>query len=329
MSRVTYFQRYSSKENVVTNTVLHLFSQINAHSTDRLRELLVDLFDDDAVPLGVQIHQQVRSSASIPDGFISQEPVHIIIETKVDAAVDADQLTRHLQAFKHGTAGNYLLLLTVTPAGDADVSSVSKAAQAVGVTFKAFTFERVCESLKDSVQPYEIHLKAIVEDFLLYCNDMGLLPDRREWMRIVPCGETLDLNARWGVYYHPTDRGYSDHEFVGAYAQKAVRFVGKLKCIFDYVATAPPTYGTIVSGAYDSDCLRRIEGIVADTKKKPGWDVSSGYRFFCVDKFIPTLFVKKTAGGIQGARFYDVSQIVKDDASAEGLAQALRDQQWE
>lgn len=206
MSHVTYFQRYSSKENVVTNTVLHLFSQINAHSTDRLRELLVDLLDDQPLPLGVQIQQQVRSSASVPDGYISQEPLHIAIETKVDAGVDAGQLTRHLQSLKQGTPGNYLLLLTVNEPAAGALDPVVQAARRLGVTFTAFTFEKVCESLKSSVHPYEAHLAAIVQDFLLYCSDMQLLPDRRLWMRIVPCGQTLDLNAKWGVYYQPTDR---------------------------------------------------------------------------------------------------------------------------
>jgi hypothetical protein len=113
MSHVTYFQRYSSKENVVTNTVLHLFSQINAHSTDRLRELLVDLLDDHPLPLGVQIQQQIRSSASVPDGYISQEPLHIAIETKVDAGVDADQLTRHLQSLKQRGKGQSQVLTQI------------------------------------------------------------------------------------------------------------------------------------------------------------------------------------------------------------------------
>jgi hypothetical protein len=329
MSQIHYFQRYSTKENAVTNTALHLFSQINAHSTDRLRELLVDLLDDQEIPLGVNINQQIRSATSVPDGVISQEPSHIVIETKVDAGIDADQLKRHLQSFKQGGTGNYLLLLAINDPIDAAVDPVHKAAQALGVTFKALTFETVCKSLKSSVHPHETQLNAIVEDFLLYCSDMQLLPDRRSWMRIVPCGQTLSLNAKWAVYYQPVDRGYSKHEFVGIYQQKAVRYVGKITCVFDYVSTDAAPFGTAILGACDANCLRRIQGIAAETKINPGWDISSGYRFFCVDKFVPTDFRKISPGGIQGARFYDVSDLVKGATPIDELAGTLRDKTWE
>lgn len=328
MSRVHYFQRYSTKENVVTNTTLHLFSQINAHSTDRLRELLVDLLDDQDIPLGLNIGQQVRSTTSVPDGIISQEPLHIAIETKVDAGIDIDQLTRHLQTFKQGSTGNYLLLLTVDKPTSGIVDPVVEAARKTGVTFKHLTFEEVCESLRGSVHPHETHLKAVVDDYLLYCDEVGLLPDRRSWMRIVPCGQTIDLNAKWGVYFQPTDRGYSDHEFIGVYQNKAVRYVGKVLCVFDYISTDPEPNGLVVTGECDSGCRRRIEGMVRDAKANPGWDISSGYRFFCVEKFWPTDFRKVSSGGIQGARFYNVSPFVVETTSAEVLANTLRQQTW-
>lgn len=328
MSRAHYFQRYSSKENVVTNSTLHLFAQINAHSTDRLRELLVDLLDDQDIPLGLNIGQQVRSATSVPDGIISQEPLHIVIETKVDASIDIDQLTRHLQTFKQGGTGNYLLLLTVEKSTSTIVGPVVDAARKTGVTFKALTFEEVCESLGGSVHPHETHLKAVVDDYLLYCDEMRLLPDRRSWMRIVPCGQTIGLNAKWGIYFQPTDRGYSDHEFIGVYQNKAVRYVGKVLCIFDYIATDSEPNGMVIGGECDSDCRRRIEGMVRDAKVNPGWDISSGYRFFCVERFWPTDFKKTSSGGIQGARFYDVSPFVAETKSAELLAKALRQQTW-
>jgi hypothetical protein len=291
--------------------------------------LLVDLLDDQEIPLGVNIDQQIRSATSVPDGVISQEPLHIVIETKVDAGMDVDQLKRHLQSFKQGRTGNYLLLLAIDAPMDAAVDPVYKAAQELGVTFKALTFETVCKSLKSSVHPHETQLNAIVEDFLLYCSDMELLPDRRSWMRIVPCGQTLNLNAKWGVYYQPVDRGYSKHEFIGIYQQKAVRYVGRIICVFDYVSTAAHGDGSEVSGICDPGCLRRIQGIVADTKVNPGWDISSGHRFFCVDKFVPTDFRKISPGGIQGARFYDVSDMVKGATSIDELAGSLRNKTWE
>lgn len=84
MCDVHYFQRYSTKENAVTNTVLHLFARIYEHSPKRLRILLNEIADDD-LPIGITFAQQVRSLGSVPDGSIQQSPIKIMVETKVDA----------------------------------------------------------------------------------------------------------------------------------------------------------------------------------------------------------------------------------------------------
>lgn len=41
-------------------------------------------------------------------------------------------------------------------------------------------------------------------------------------MRIVPCSDSLRLNKKYGVYFRPSDRGYTKHSFVGIYANKSV-----------------------------------------------------------------------------------------------------------
>jgi hypothetical protein len=163
--------------------------------------LLIHLFDDQDIPLvGVSIEQQVRSGSSVADGSIFQEPLHIAIETKVDAGVDADQLIRHCEGITPSKRGNYLLLLTRFGVPRVSLDLVYQKAQSLGITFKDLTFESLCDNLADSVQAYETHLKSVVDDYLLYCKDMQLLPDRPSLLRIVPCGRTIDLNAKWGVY---------------------------------------------------------------------------------------------------------------------------------
>ena len=106
MSSVTYFPRYTTAENVVTNTTLHLFSQINQHSADTFRAVLGEIV---GVMLkcrwGINFRQQTRSPQSVPDGSILQERVHVLIETKVTASTDIDQLIRHCESFDKGKNG--------------------------------------------------------------------------------------------------------------------------------------------------------------------------------------------------------------------------------
>lgn len=171
----------------------------------------------------------------------------------------------------------------------------------------------------------------MVEDYLEYCVDMNLLPDRRKWLRIVPCGATFDLNEKWNVYYHATNRGYSPHEYLGIYYNKAVRLIGRIAAIYDNKADPKGVMElTIVEGTGSDrpEFRERIKLMVAASKAKLGWDVSGDMRFFCVEKFEPTEFKKTSSGGIQGPRFLDVSEQAKSHSDLE-LAQLLRNQTWE
>lgn len=330
MSRVTYFPRYSGPENVVTNSTLHLLAQINQHSTERLRAFLGDVLGDEDLPLGISFEQQRRSGSSVPDGSILQEPLHLVLETKVGSGVDAGQLVRHLDAFSKGKTGNYLILLTKAEVAPEQVAALTAKSKETGVVFRHVTFERLCEQLKELALPHETHLKRVAEDFQAYCSDEGLLPDRRKWLRIVPCGDTLQLNQKWGVYYQPTARGYSRHDYLGIYHWKAVRGVGRVAAVYD---NADDGSGGMalrpVGDTGSADFETRIQGIVQETQSGLGWDVRRGHRFFCVESFAPTEFKKTSPYGIQGARFWDVTSYMKPGLTDAELADALRDQKWE
>ena len=48
-------------------------------------------------------------------------------------------------------------------------------------------------------------------------------------MRVVTCGWTLKENIQFNLYYDPADRGYSEHSYLGVYANKAVRAIGEIE----------------------------------------------------------------------------------------------------
>ena len=330
MSRITYYPRYTTPENVVTNTTLHLFSQINQHSADTFRAFLGELLGDADLPLGINFQQQTRSANSIPDGSILQEPVHVVIETKVTAGVDIDQLIRHCGSFEKGKNGNHLLLLTKDKVDKKFLEPVISKAKEIGAAFWNVTFEELCASLKDLAKAHETHLLLVVEDYAAYCADMNLLPDRRKWMRIVPCGETFALNQQWHVYYQPTERSYSNHDFIGIYTQKAVRLVGHVAAIYDNKTDDNGVMQmTLFSGTDRPEFRQRIIGIIADSKTEVGWDLESDYRFFCAEEFVPTLFEKTSSGGIQGPRFWDISAQAEKAINDAALAGLLRKVTWE
>ncbi len=326
MSDIHYFQRYTSRENAVTNATLHLFSRIYEHSTKRLKDLLNEVFDAD-MPLGVEIRQQTRSGESVPDGFIAQAQVRIAIETKVDAAVSSSQLERHLKSLGEG-GEHYLLLISKHEPSRIDMERVATAAQQAHVKFVSCTFEELCIHLGKSVRDFELSLKPIVDDFIAYCDDMDLLPDRRALMRVVPCSQSFAQNRAYGIYYHPTSRGYTKQQFIGVYRDKSVRLLGEVKAVFDCTYNGVLSK-TPVNGASTNEFDDKIIAIIRDTQRDVGWDISCGHRFFCCGEFVETDYRKVSPYGIQGARVHDVSMFLGEAKTLAGLADLLRRKTWE
>lgn len=330
MARPTYYPRYSTPENVVTNTTMHLLSQVYQHSPDILKAVLSELLGDAEMPLGVDFQQQTRSETSVPDGRILQEPVHIVLETKVDAAVNIEQLIQHCKTFEKGAKGNFLLLLTKEAVQDELLDPVRLEAQGIGAKFRNITFEHLCDGLGGLAKEHETHLKLVIEDYLAYCADMGLLPDRRKWLRIVPCGTTFDLNNKYHLYYQPTDRGYSAHQYLGIYTEKAVRLLGRVSAVYDNQTSENGQMDlSLVQGDDRPEFRQRIKGMVDDSKEMVGWEIENGHRFFCAEQFLPTEFKKTSWGGIQGARFWDITGPTTQAANDSELAELLRQQTWE
>lgn len=118
MSGLSYFQRYSQRENHATNNTLLLLKYFYQKSPKRFSDLLENLSEDDAFDVGVQFEQQIKGKHSVPDGLISQEPFHIYIETKVGSDLDAMQLFAHFKTLQdkhpHGEQV-YLMSLTKQP----------------------------------------------------------------------------------------------------------------------------------------------------------------------------------------------------------------------
>ena len=169
-----------------------------------------------------------------------------------------------------------------------------------------------------------------MEDYVNYCSEMGLLPDRRKWLRVVPCGKTYELNAKWNMYYQPTDRGYSPFHYLGIYTGKAVRLAGTVAAVYDSEEDVDGAMALkFVEGADRPEYRERIRGMVLDTKASVGWDLTSGMRFFCADPFALTEYQKKSPGGIQGARYLDVSEPAQLSATDGELAERLRMLSWE
>lgn len=329
MAKVHYFQRYSSYENTVTNNTLQLLARIYAYAPQKAADLINELVGaDEPIEIGVEIQQQQRDGDSVPDGTIIQRSFKILLEAKVGASVNVDQLARH--AGKFGDEEHkILLLLTKHPVGEVEASArlaVSRVAR--DVIFSCVTFENVLEALQELFSPYEYEMNELVQDYVEYCWETGLVDRSRFVMRIVPCGNSLEINLRHGIYFHPSDRGYSKHRFTGIYRHKRVQAVWENESVFDVTLVDGRLDKKLVSGRDTDEFDEKLRAIIADAWEECGYEIATGHRFFCGTPHA-TSFEKVSPGGIRAQRYTDVQKTVGDFAGAAELAAKLASETWE
>src|SRR5690349_3260672 len=99
MSRVSYFQRFSQKENHVTNNTLLILRHIYRAAPHKIASLFNALLEED-VSIGLAFQQQMRGTHSVPDALITQTALSVFVEAKRGDDLDGDQLLRHLESIK-------------------------------------------------------------------------------------------------------------------------------------------------------------------------------------------------------------------------------------
>ena len=302
MPKIHYFQRYSTPENTVTNNTLQLLSRVYSYSTVQASRLLTEITGE-SIEIGVEISQQTRSAQSVPDGQVVQRSFKVLVEAKVDSPVDQDQLLRHAAHFTNESQ-KILLLLTKQPLSEQETLAIRARidAEYPDVIFKAVTYEGICRAVAGLFKEYEYEIRDLVDDYVEYCNETELFDQSSQLMRIVPCGTSLEINLRHGVYFHPSDRGYTNHAYVGTYANKAVHAVWAIDAVFDVDLVDERLDKRLVQGRNTDEYDENIISIIGAAKRECGFEVASGNRFFC-GKPQETCFRKVSSGGMQGARF--------------------------
>ncbi|HRP48023.1 MAG TPA: hypothetical protein PLT07_10770, partial [Trueperaceae bacterium] len=298
-------------------------ARIYAYAPQKAADLINQLVDADApIEIGLEIQQQQRGEGSVPDGTIIQRSFKIVIETKVGAPVNVRQLVDHAGGFSD-QEHKILLLLTRQPLGDAEERGIRRelahAQAARGVIFSIVTFEDVIGALSGLFQPYEYEMNELVGDYVEYCWDAGLVDRSRFLLRIVPCGNSLEINVRHGIYFHPNDRGYSAHQYTGVYKDKRVQALWANESVFDVTLVDGKLDKQLVSGERTDEYDERLRAIIADAKTECGYEIATGHRFFCGTPH-PTGFMKSSWGGIMGQRYVDVQEVVGDFQGAADLA---------
>lgn len=325
MAGVSHFQRYSQRENHVTNNVMLVLRHLYQTAPGKLEQVIRDLVGQEAIGIGLTFSQQTRGAASVPDGMIAQAPFRLYIETKLGPRFDLDQLNRHIESIADARRANpalgeaFLLGLATETMDTSAKAAVMENALARGVIFAEATFAEVVERLREVCAPHDVALAAILDDFADYLDGEKLLDRGDDQMLVAACGQTFAENARFGVYYHEVDKPRrSSSAFFGAYRNWHVGLVGRIDAVLvcDY-ADGKARLINAERGHATPDALARIAGIIEAT---PYYDLkTTAHRFWVMDELAETQLSWRGRVAVRGAQYFRLAPILPPGADIKRL----------
>ncbi len=333
-SEIHYFQRYSQRENVATNNTLLLFSRLYNESIHKFNIFINELLGEESINVGIDFSQQSKAPNSVPDGVMSQSSFKVVIETKLGSAKNfsKNQLLNHLSSFKNEEQ-KILIALSPTKMSDKLFKEIDDDCNLKLNTIKFIniTFRDIVKAFNVSINEYDFQLKDIIRDYENYCFSENLINDEEFRIKIIPCGGSYELNMKYGAYYMPSNRGTSEHTYIGVYTNKSVIGIGRIINEIDVEFIDGET--KINSKKYE--VTEEQENIIIDmekeTREKIGWDLSlCEHKFYIVEKFYETNYKKYSPGGIQGHRYYNLKEVlgVEELPKLDIIAEKLKQLTW-
>lgn len=332
MARISHFQRYSQRENHVTNNTLLMLRHVYQRSPQLFELCLRSLLDDESLEIGPRFEQQRRGAHSVPDCIIEQAAIHLYVEAKHGGALSEKQLRSHLDsisASKNQPGSCYLVGLVRDAAANGLGPDLKEEARSLGVQLGVSTYADLLSALK-VVCESDPSLREILADYETFIGSEGLLPDQNRKMVAFLCGTSWQANVKTGVYYEPEERNakWRQASFIGIYHSKCISHVGRFRA-------------SAIAQEQDGELkIATEEGVVSPSDEeaiRQAIALASGYypalaqephRYYLVDAFHETDISKVSRGGMMGHRYFDlegefgVPEV--DEKSTQDIADLLR-----
>ncbi len=331
MANISYFQRYSQRENHATNNTLLVMRHFYQVSPQKISEVLSELCEKE-LSVGLLFEQQLRSATSTPDALISQAPLEIYFETKRGRNLDLSQIDRHLDSINDGTSNHaqkFLFGLTKAQISDADRVKILRRVKEKGknVTFVPITFAKIVQSLRSVCAVHETALYEILSDYESYLESENLL-QTGQILSAFAVGDTFDENVQHRLYFEPADRPSKvGSSFIGLYRNKCIEQLAS----FNTVVVGGEIIGDYVSekGTLSDEERKRLQGAIEDYPTL----LNREHRYYLFGELYNTNFIKCSKGGMRGYRKFDLSEWLdyenNEQYSAQEAAQRLMDKVWE
>jgi hypothetical protein len=331
MKTLYYFQRYSQRENWATNNTLLLLSRLYQFNRIKFQNAIKEILGQGIeLNIGIQFSQQSKNKDSVPDGIIEQSSFKIVIETKLADNFTADQLIRHLSSFKDKNETQILLAITKhdTPTSIIEEVNAYLKSKSSNIKFASTSFIGIANAVRQSLQDYDVEMLEIVEEFVSFCEENGLINQKNSTLLALTTGMSIDMNLKYNVYYDPATRNHNlPFKYIGLYNDKNIQAVGEVKKIVecDLVKGKLEIKNDV---SINADERKRIQGVIEETNY---YDLTKDNKFFLIEEFHPTSFKKISHSSMRAKKYFFLHDIdgYRKDMDAAQIAMLLNGKTWE
>ena len=317
-----------------------MLSRLYNYSSDKfysmLNESILD-FNQNGNP-EIKFELQKVSPKSVPDAVISQNSFKIVIETKLYGQFSMQQLENHLADFNSEDI-QLLLTLDPSPLDSITHSAIEQLLSEYNKTnnkniyHRHLTFKTLIEAIENIIDTRDTDILSVFEDFKNYCINDNLIPNSYKWLRAVASSTTLDDNLESNLIYEKESLNISNHGYIGLYSNKRINAIGKLyKTILAKEEAGQLVFKSeTIDAPVTPDEKQRIQNAI-NKGAQHGYDLkNNSHRYFMVEKFYPTNFLKKSKNPIPKSKYFDLEELLqcKDLPSTKDIANILNGKEWE
>jgi len=318
MANLNIFQKYSQKENAITNNVLLLFSLLYENNPIIYNQFFDLLFEEenlyDVTPTFTQ--QVGKSKNGIIDGFINTPSSKIVIETKKSSLENIDKLLKYTDRFDNEDK-MILIHLSNQKYNELQIEEIERRLKEIpnakGAKFFSLTFEDISNSLEALIEEYayDKQLVFLNHNYKSYCDSQGLISNKKYLLRAVTCGKSKVLNRKYNFYFDPLNRSFQPHQYLGIYYERCVHLIGEIKVVVHAEMIEGKLVIQNILQGKRNDLTAELEANLEKGMKeyiKDGWDIATGVKFFICKELFETSFKKETKYGIFSSRYFDLRE---------------------
>lgn len=333
--RISQFQKYSQRENTVTNNVLLMLSRLNDLDVNYYKSI-IELLNEGSLqqyyyPQPI-FSQQVHIGNGIIDGQIEVKSSRIVIETKLNHKEFIGKLVKYGKVFNENSQNQLWHLSSVRFDEDEVETIIKKLNESypnLEIQFNNLLFSDLIDNLEGIYEEnnHDMELRLLLEDFSNYCHESNLISNEEFKLLFVPTGFSYNWNKKHKIYYCPVNWHSQKFKYFGLYNWKSVRTISEIETTIIADFDSAKNELKVHSQNHTELQLQRLKSGLTELGEN-----HKGLKYYLLpeDAFYETDFRKVSHGGIQGYRYKDLREYltIDDYNNLELIAEKLREVTW-